>query len=347
MKKSSLSKRPSSTVFLFDPDRMVLGDIVLERGTNAGSALIAAVTGGAFSHALIWVGGDFIEAMPDGVRSLSFARVPVIEPSNWRLLRAKPENLEIAKNAADQARSMVFRGYDTEGAIRTVFGPRKEPVPTARFCSQLVAEAYLRAGLELLPGSRPEMIHPNMLAQTITHVQTDLPLVDSRKIVDSEYPAELLDRSVGYLQSGMRREFEVEQALFGSVQSLLVGLQLPAGYDRPPPGGVSDVLDLLPHLLPEQARAIADALLQSMIREGYLFLLVEPMADIWRRVKPETYWQSQIPAWRQTQSRHLQNAEACAFRNATMDHPLWQHLQAMYLRNANAFEGLISKASSN
>jgi uncharacterized protein YycO len=154
------------TISLFDPDALRLGDIVLERGPGMSSAIVAAVTGGHYSHALIWVGGDFVEAMPGGVRSLSFARVPILNPTMWLLLRPTAAYQKLAERAAVEARGMAFKQYDTEGALRTVVGRRRDPVPTKLFCSQLIAEAYRRAGLELIPERRAGAITPNLLKRS-------------------------------------------------------------------------------------------------------------------------------------------------------------------------------------
>ncbi len=325
---------------------MVDGDIILERGKSLSGAMIAAATGGPYSHALMWVGGsDFIEAMPGAVRAISFARVPVIQPKNWLLLRAKPIHSAAASAAAIEARSAAFKHYDTEGAFRTVVGPRRQAAPGARFCSQLIAEVYERCGLSLLPGTAPEAIHPNMLRKIGSHVRTPLPLIPSENVQPGSYPPEFLDRSSAFRSSGMRREVEIAQTIFSAVEGRLRLVSIPASYDRPPPGNLHEALDLLPHLTPSEAAPIADGIVAAMEAEGYFTLLVAPIADMLPRVTQAARWTAQVETWEHSRQRHLTNAAGCAERYAAMPHPLWTRLQAMYAKNAIAFAALIDKAS--
>lgn len=332
------------TVQLFDPTRLFPGDIALERGGGAGSAVIAAATGGPFSHALIWVGSDFVEAMPGGVRNLSFARVPVVVPANWALLRAKPEHRSVSATAATEARSMVFENYDSAGAVMTQIGGRQGARPGARFCSQLIAEAYHRVGLDLVPGKRPEQVTPNMLLHVTTHDRIPLPLVDAaEKNGGRPYPDELLDRSVAFQKAPMHREGEINRELFESVKDLVRVAPLPSGWTRSRPGSFSEVLDLLPLLPAEHGNPMADRLLEVAERTGYFHLLVPALAELWPRVGAGH--RDHIEGWIETRNRYMQNYRALDERDRMMPHQLWVQLRTMFLVNANAFDGLIEKAS--
>lgn len=338
------TKNSSVEVWLFDPDALALGDIVLERGSDKSGALIAKVTRGRYSHALIWVGGDFIEAMPEGVRSLSFARVPVCEPDNWLLLRPLPEHASVAAEAAMAARGMAHKEYDTRGAIRTVIGPRKTPVPTARFCSQLVAEAYLRSGLDLLPGVTPEAVTPNMLLRSERLALVPLPLRRSDEIMDEPYPYDMLDRSASYLASPMYREALISRRLFRFVEAAVNSVLTPE-LQPYQPGNLGEVLRLLPHLEPTAASIIADQLLQGMHQEGYFHLLLPQFASMWSDVDADPHWRRQIPGWEETRQRHLGNARFYQEQDEVMPHQLWRRLHTMHLLIANTFRELIEKAS--
>jgi hypothetical protein len=334
----------SQTVALFDPDRLVPGDIVLERGGGVGSTVVAAATGGPFSHALIWVGSDFVEAMPGGVRNLSFARVPVVVAANWALLRAKPEHRSTSAAAANAARNMIFESYDSAGAVMTQIGGRQDARPGARFCSQLIAEAYRRAGLDLVPDRRPEQITPNMLLRATTHDRVPLPLIDATAINGGKpYPSDFLDRSKAFRNAPMRREGEINRELFKSVEDLVALVPLPTRWRSARPASFSETLDLLPLLPVEHSIPIADRLLEAMEHTGYFHLLVPALADLWPRVG--TGHRDHIPGWVETRDRYLQNYGACSERFLAMPHQIWDRLRRMYLMNANAFDGLIEKVS--
>lgn len=339
-----MSNTDAAPVWLFDSEALSLGDVVLERGPGKGGALIAKVTKGPYNHALIWVGGDFVEAMPEGVRVLSFARVPIRNPGNWLLLRPPPQYAGIARDAALEARSMTYKEYDTPGALRTVLGPRRAPIPTKRFCSQLVAEAYLRSGLDLLPGVRPEAVTPNKLLESPSLTSVPLPLRTSDVFQHGPYPAELLDRSAAYLSSPMYQEARIGRVLFRSVEAMTNAALTPA-LRKYQPGNLGEVLKLLVHLDRGAANAIADALLIGMLQTGYLQLLVPQMASIWSRVDDDQRWKKQISGWEETRQRHLGNARFYQEQDEIMQHQLWRKLHVMHLMNAEAFAGLIEKAS--
>lgn len=327
-------------IALFDDEGLELGDVVLERGTGSAGKFIAGVTGGRFNHALIWVGGDFIEAMPGGVRSLSNRRVPIFDPRNWLLLRPLPELAGLGENAAFHARHMAFKEYDTAGAVRTVLSPRAAPAPTKNFCSQLVAEAYRRAGVDLLPGRRPESITPNMLAKSVF-----LRRVSIRLMATANYPAEHYDRSASYRASGMHREGEANRTIYGAGVALLNGGALPSM--QPMPGNLSELLALLPHLRPAIAAPVASAVLKEMEATGYFDLLTLQLDEMWPRVKADLYWQEQVPAWRQTLRRHEGNAEAIKEILAAQPLPMWEALRNMHLNYAARFGSMIARATSN
>jgi len=91
---SSDQHEETEIVSVFNPHRMLPGDVVLERGDAKHSSVITALTGGNFSHALLWLDGtDFIEAVTDGSRVISFARIHVHDPSRWTCCgTSAPEN---------------------------------------------------------------------------------------------------------------------------------------------------------------------------------------------------------------------------------------------------------------
>jgi uncharacterized protein YycO len=104
--------------WIFDPTKLMPGDIVLERGGGIRSKGVALADGGTYSHALLWLGNtDFIESLSGGVRVISFARV-VVEKPNLRFVEAPV----VAARATAAARNMAHKEYD----LWARSGPRKE-----------------------------------------------------------------------------------------------------------------------------------------------------------------------------------------------------------------------------
>ena len=331
-------------VWLFDPEQMVLGDIVLERGSGPSSTFVAGATLGRYSHALIWVGTDFIEAMPGGVRTISFARVPVIERDNWSILRPRNEFARLATAAVVEARNMAFKDYDTEGALRTVIGGRNRATPSKRFCSQLIVEASLRAGVDLLPGKRPEQVTPNMLLRSPCLEKIELPLRRPEELELGPYPEKFLDRSTAYLDSSMRQQLNIDQAITKAVATRIRSLAIPRTFQGSRPGNLNELLAYIPHLPPGTGRSFATEVLELMEGYGYFDLLRPQLSSIMARVNGDARWELQVPGWVMSRDRHSGNASALVSYLMQMPHPLWSRLRSMHLEYAHGFQLLIDRA---
>lgn len=337
----TVGRSPKPTkVYLFDPDHLEPGDVVLERGRGLISAGVATITRGSFSHALMWIDGtDFIEAMPTGVRVLSYARVPVTNPKNWRLLRPTSEHRLKGKLAADAARNMAFKTYDGWGAGLTVAGGRSIPNPRSLFCSQLVARAYQEAGLELLPSTTPEQFSPNDLARS-THLHEVQP-VFREHIVGDDYPIAFLDRSRAFTGSGPDRQGEVDRLVFHSgiaewrAQSATIDPKLSE------PGNLSELLTALQAVGRPARDVIAERTRKAMHLHGYFNLADEGLAQIFDRLAAGHDYTDQLKGWRHSRDRFIANAATSRSISIAMSHELWGDLAEMYERLGGQLAALI------
>jgi hypothetical protein len=230
---------------LFDPDNLRPGDVVLEIGSHWTSYgiqianLVKTATWSRYSHALIFLGGTiFLEAVDIGARKISFARVPIEDQSTWVVLRHLDE--EIAKRAAKEARNLAHKEYGLAAAWRSQLPFRVKDDPTRIFCSQLVAEAYQRAGAALVQGKEPWQITPGLLhkCSVLKQVQP-LPI---HKPPARYVPAR--DRDAAYIDSLNAEELNVFQNVFNAIQPELTCL-IDAHGVRPKPGALGDIFPLL------------------------------------------------------------------------------------------------------
>lgn len=318
------------------------GDIALERGGGLGAAVTAGLTGGRYSHALIWIGGgDFIEAMPTGIRVLQAMRVPISNRDNWMLLRLRGDRKNVAAQAAKRARTMSFKEYDLEGALRSPVAPRKGEKATALFCSQLIASAYAATGIELLPGKAPSSITPNDLAKSAELEEINIPTTPPPPIAMNFFKHSGLDRSALYESSMLAKERDINVELFKNASALFEGIRWP---QRRIPGSFGELQDILSYIDRANADKIADQLLLDMRRSGYLELILGPMQEIIsnRMVAGQS---ERIPSYEFARQRNLENAKACQAAHDRHSHPLWSELQNMYLRNQAGFAVLIEIAA--
>lgn len=137
------------------------GDIILF-GPNGtfGARMIDLLTVSYYHHIALYDGeGMVIEAMPGGVRRylLGQRRVTGIRPN------VAPDQ---RRAAADWARARIGTPYDTPGLALIAFdrllpGLRFGTSNASRFsCAVFVADAYLHAGVDLLPGKRWQDLVP-------------------------------------------------------------------------------------------------------------------------------------------------------------------------------------------
>ncbi len=137
------------------------GDILLfgPDGT-IGARMIEILTQSRYHHIALYDGDGFvIEAMPQGVRRVPLGgrTVTGVRPT------AHPEQ---RRAAADWARKRVGGHYDAQGLALIAFdrlfpGLRLGGASTNRFsCAVFIADAYVHAGVDLLPGQRWQDLVP-------------------------------------------------------------------------------------------------------------------------------------------------------------------------------------------
>jgi hypothetical protein len=166
----SAGQASPKTFYIFDPDAIQPGDILLTRSPSAISLAIRKITKTEYSHAAICIDyGHFIEAIGSGVCRFNVMAVGVRDRSNIRLLRlnrAIPNAAQIAGTAAEHAHQDLLRGYTVLGAVGVKVPTLKKPDEAALFCSQLVVEAYDKVQYPLLPGKKAKKIAPGHLVES-------------------------------------------------------------------------------------------------------------------------------------------------------------------------------------
>jgi hypothetical protein len=343
-----------------DPDKLRAGDVLLERGSGVRSKAIAAKDGGDFSHALMWLGTtDLIEAVGQGARVISFMRVIVEDPDQWLLLRLADDTA--AARASIEARNIAHKGYNLKGALNTQLGLRLKPDPAKLFCSQLVAEAYQRAGVMLLNGVAADMVTPALLQQKSILTAMAVPLTE----IPAEHMAEaatFLDRDKAYESSPMWKEMTAASEAVEAVKDRVSKLKVP---DIPgirfPPGNLHELLAVLQVVTGPEADTLAEALRQELTRRRYFELFVESILPL--RMKVETdvgqyragtmsveerkafvEWR-RIASFEDTRDRYRQNATVCREVYSRAKQRLWLDFASMYFTNADGLDMIVGLAA--
>jgi Permuted papain-like amidase enzyme, YaeF/YiiX, C92 family len=238
-KRRDESERSTQSAWLFDVANLRAGDVVLERGLRWTSRIIRAADRGKYSHALIFLGGtDFLEAVNMGSRVITYLRVVITDPSAWVVLRHP--DAQTAERAAHKARNLAHKKYGKIAAIRSILPFRFKDDPSCLFCSQLVAEAYQRAGVILVRGKVPRQITPRLLhdASALKPLQ-QIPI---RKQLSRNVAP--LDRDAGYANSVTAEEMRASQNAFDAVQPELDRLSRTLEVS-PIPGSLTELFQFL------------------------------------------------------------------------------------------------------
>lgn len=357
---TSASTSPTRKLWHLDPDRLLAGDVLLERDSGVKSKAIVKVDRGDFSHALMWLGTtDLIEAVGQGARVISFMRVIIENPEQWLLLRFADS--QASMRASVEARNIAHKGYDLKGALNTKLGLRLKPDPAKLFCSQLVAEAYQRAGVALVTGIAADMVTPAMLQQQSVLAPMAAPLRE----IPAEHLAEaeaFLDRDEAYESSPMWKEMIAAREAVEAVKDMVGKLKIPDLPNvRSPPGNLHELLAVLQVTAGPEADALAEALRQELKGRGYFKLFVESFLPLRMKVEADVdrYRAGVMPCderaafveWRRiadfedTRDRYRQNATVCRNVYSVSKQRLWLNLASMYFINADGLDLIIEMAA--
>lgn len=126
-------------------------DIVLRAEKNVISKAIRLTTGGNYSHAMLYLDDCIIHATQDGIFTENPQRMQYSSADSAIVLRLKwtlpPEAIASIEN---YARSQVGAQYSIAEATAVVIGPRPQH-SKKQFCSRLIAQAFLEAGIQIVP----------------------------------------------------------------------------------------------------------------------------------------------------------------------------------------------------
>jgi hypothetical protein len=177
------------------------GDIILTKNPKSfQSKGIRFGTFGPFSHAALYLGRYcVIEAIGHGVTNYSALRRGVHCKKNVKVLRLKkPYITQFLKTFDGRLGNYIGQGFWVIGAMKSSINSNKSEVNGRRFCSQLVAEIFLKSGINLCPGFRPENIHPNMILDSslLTEVTKEVLISVGKNSVDHLEPMDVRQKVV-------------------------------------------------------------------------------------------------------------------------------------------------------
>ena|GEM_PF-5020384 len=317
---------------MFDPEQMKPGDVMLEKGDGWTSKAIMMGDGGGYSHALIYVGeSSFVEAVPSAVRIITSTRVLIDDPSRWTVLRLV-DDAHAGEIAARQARMMVHAKYSVKGALGSVVPFATNARDGGIFCSRLVAEAYARAGVNLVDGIDAAKVTPAGLQFSSRFTELAPPLMEV-PADERETLTEHLDRDAKYVGSPRHRELVVSQRIFRKLHKGIRKLAKPETPNLPfPPRNLNELLNILGSDTSPTASHIADRIMREFEATDYFSLWHAPLREV-RNTIAEEVKRSRDPEDRRaiqrtlapddTRARQERNRHTLASYYAATRHPIW------------------------
>jgi len=162
--RSKKPQRSQDTIFALRPERIRLGDIILTAGSGLISRSIRKLTKSNFSHAALCTRPSMLlEALYTGVQRRSTIGTYATQREWIAVLRPKKALTPDAPERLHNAELAYGHAYSVRGAIASRFSRFGATPDRGVFCSQVVADAYLRYGVSLIPGKSPAEIYPGML----------------------------------------------------------------------------------------------------------------------------------------------------------------------------------------
>ena len=138
---------------------MQLGDVLLVRGDGKISSSLVAAQKAIYgksqsSHVELSLGdGTFVHATNDGGVHIAFIKDELEHcKGGWRVIRLKSIDSASQESIAKAGLYFLRQGYN-----KKYMGSGTEH---SSFCSELVAKAYKKAGIEILSGKLPSKIAP-------------------------------------------------------------------------------------------------------------------------------------------------------------------------------------------
>lgn len=215
-------------MFILDANRLRVGDIILTADQTLLSKGIRAATGGAFSHAMLYVADhSYIHSDGDGVHSGSTQRRLFSALGDAAVLRLRNADVSAVERACLYARTQVGKQYSKAEAVRSrQFRDAAEQLEDSnrQFCSRLVAQAYSFAGVPLVLNA--DYCYPSDFANSQLLQAVAAPLRQAHpadiEFAQSESPIERQTRATNFILGEVRKLSGLDIQTFEQLPNFLI-----------------------------------------------------------------------------------------------------------------------------
>lgn len=197
-------------MFVLEINNLMPGDIVLTAQDEFVSRKIRKITGGDFSHGILYVGGgSYIHSDVDGVHAHNTQRLHFKKSSQVQAYRLLERDEEIVRHVCAFARSEIGKQHSIPEAIRSKIRchSTESAALNRQFCSRLVGQAYAYAGIHLV--QNPNFCYPKDVGDSslLYRVQSCVREAseEETKIASTISPLEIQARTTNLILAEARR----------------------------------------------------------------------------------------------------------------------------------------------
>lgn len=155
-------------MYIVDPHKLEVGDIIMSRDGKIKSRLIRKVLDSEYSHVALYLGNcSLIEATFKGVHTENVLRLTMDDNDSLKVLRlikplSEDQKLHLRLIATDTYTAKYSIGGAFITGLNSYFTGDKEKITLnyKNYCSNLIAECYEKIGIEMLPGKDKSLITP-------------------------------------------------------------------------------------------------------------------------------------------------------------------------------------------
>lgn len=181
-KKQQARTKSLDKLYRLKPEALMVGDVIASTvPDDKFSKAIRFYTGGDFSHVALVVTRDILcEAADFGVLNSSPYRLIVQDPKHLAVFRPKQDRIDFPTSSekrellSSACADMWLAYYGMAKALGVAIPPlRLLADDHSYYCSELVARAYARAGIDVCPGILPHKTTPQMIIKSDVFVRVD------------------------------------------------------------------------------------------------------------------------------------------------------------------------------
>jgi hypothetical protein len=215
-------------MYILDTNNLRIGDIILTAQDEMISRAVRKLTGGPFSHAMLYVADhSYIHSDADGVHSANTQRLLFAKEGHVAVFRLQGADSNVIQRACAYARTQIGKQYSVPEAVKSKFWRAgcKLDESNRQFCSRLVAQAYAYSGVQLVRNA--EYCYPiDFATSPLLHAVPDtLRQATSSEIrfAESESPIERQAKATNFILQQIRKLAGADIQTFEQLLPFLIG----------------------------------------------------------------------------------------------------------------------------